>query len=266
MRRAGRRRDRHRRHALLVDSVIARVEPPRCAIKIADPTPQFVVRRDLQGQLLDILGTLDAHEAPADAIVESWMHIEIGGPRDANAEESLRRDIVRVLHDVRDAVDWERMRALATQTAAAIEAEPPKPVPASETAEVAEFLRWLAADHFTFLGCRDYRLVDDDEGFESLAAVAGSGLGLLRCSASSSRELRTQLRAARSGADVHSGRNSGRSDDGADHSWPDRSRSACDPGSRGRGRRAMSRLYRGALPWAVAPLFRTVARGTFSRS
>ncbi len=46
-------------------------------------------------------------------------------------------------------------------------------------AEVVEFLRWLADDHFTFLGYREYRLVDDD-GVEALAAVSGTGLGILR--------------------------------------------------------------------------------------
>ncbi len=164
----------------LVDSVTQELARQDIAITLLIH-PQFVVRRDLQGKLLEVLGTLDAHEAPADAFVESWMHIEVGSLHDADAEESLRRDLVRVLRDVRDAVeDWARMRALASRTATDIEADPPPSVPASEVAEVAEFLRWLADDHFTFLGCRDYRLVDDDEGIESLAAVAGSGLGLLR--------------------------------------------------------------------------------------
>lgn len=39
--------------------------------------PQFAVGRDLNGRLLDVLGSLDAHEARADALVESWMHFGI---------------------------------------------------------------------------------------------------------------------------------------------------------------------------------------------
>ena len=163
----------------LVDSVTQELARTDVAIHLV-VHPQFVVRRDLHGQLLAVSGTLDAHEAPADAVVESWMHLEVFGPADQNAEEVLRRDIVRVLQDVRDAVeDWPKMRAYASRAADELEAEPPSAVPSTETGEVVEFLRWLADDHFTFLGYREYRLVDD-EGVDALAAVSGTGLGILR--------------------------------------------------------------------------------------
>jgi glutamate dehydrogenase len=163
----------------LVDSVAQELARLDAAIHLL-VHPQFVVRRDLNGRLLAVLGTLDAHEAPADAMVESWMHLEVAGRRGANLDEDLRRDLFRVLRDVRDAVeDWPRMRALAARTAAELDVEPPAEVPAAETAEVVDFLRWLADDHFTFLGYREYRLVDDD-GVEALAVVPGTGLGVLR--------------------------------------------------------------------------------------
>ena len=53
-------------------------------------------------------------------------------------------------------------------------------------AEATELLRWLADDHFTFLGYREYvlddstRRADDGRGPERLVAVAGTGLGILR--------------------------------------------------------------------------------------
>ena len=40
--------------------------------------------------------------------------------------------------------------------------------------EEADFLRWLAEDHFTFLGYREYEIVPG-QGGEVLRAVAGSG-------------------------------------------------------------------------------------------
>ena len=43
--------------------------------------------------------------------------------------------------------------------------------------EAQEFLRWAAADHFTFFGYREYRV---EKGTGILAAVEDSGLGLLR--------------------------------------------------------------------------------------
>src|SRR5665213_279288 len=163
----------------LVDSVTQELARTDVAIHLV-VHPQFVVSRDLHGQLLAVSGTLDAHEAPADAVVESWMHLDVFGPTDQNAEETLRRDIVRVLQDVRDAVeDWPKMRAYASRAADELEAEPPSAVPAAETEQVVEFLRWLSDDHFTFLGYREYRLVDD-EGVDALAAVSGTGLGILR--------------------------------------------------------------------------------------
>ena len=163
----------------LVDSVTQELARTDVAIQLV-VHPQFVVRRDLHGRLLAVSGTLDAHEAPKDALVESWMHLEVVGPADENAAETLRRDIVRVLQDVRDAVeDWPKMRAYASRAADELDAEPPNAVPAAETGEVVEFLRWLADDHFTFLGYREYRLVDD-EGVDALAAVSGTGLGILR--------------------------------------------------------------------------------------
>ena len=45
-----------------------------------------------------------------------------------------------------------------------------------ELAEGKALLQWLADDHFTFLGYRDYELTDDDR----LVPVPGTGLGLLR--------------------------------------------------------------------------------------
>ena len=165
----------------LVDSVTQELSRHDIAIHLV-VHPQFVVRRDLDGQLREVLGTLDAHEAPANTMVESWMHFEVARQPDAAAEESLRQHILRVLRDVHDVVeDWRRMKAVAQQVADDLAARPPVSVNGAETAEVTEFLRWLADDHFTFLGYREYRLLDDPAtGEPALGVVAGTGLGILR--------------------------------------------------------------------------------------
>jgi glutamate dehydrogenase len=176
----------------LVDSV--RQELSRCDIAINLVIhPQFVVRRDLDGQLREILGTLDAYEAPRDAIVESWMHFEVERQAGVEAEAGLKQDVLRVLRDVRDAVeDWPRMRNVAERTAERLQADPPSRVDAGECAETAEFMRWLASDHFTFLGYREYRLVDDPEtGEPALGVVPGTGLGILRADKPQPRLLST---------------------------------------------------------------------------
>ncbi|MDW8479685.1 MAG: NAD-glutamate dehydrogenase [Xanthomonadales bacterium] len=53
------------------------------------------------------------------------------------------------------------------------------PIGEEERAEIAALLEWLAADHFTFLGYREYRRVSRD-GRDWLEAVPGTGLGILR--------------------------------------------------------------------------------------
>ncbi|MFF8596030.1 NAD-glutamate dehydrogenase [Streptomyces sp. NPDC015220] len=141
--------------------------------------PQFVVRRDLTGKLLEVLPATSAGEPlPHDAHVESWIHVEIDRETDRADLKQITSDLLRVLSDVREAVeDWEKMREAATRIADGLPDEPvPADLPGPQVEEARELLRWLADDHFTFLGYREYRLRDDD----SLAAVPGTGLGILR--------------------------------------------------------------------------------------
>ena len=139
--------------------------------------PQFVVRRDDHGRLVEVLDEQSATDA-ADLSRESWMHLEIDRVGDTDLEE-IHDVLVKVLTDVREAVeDWPQMHARVEEVVDALEAQPP-PVPADELAQGAALLRWLAEDHFTFLGYREYALERDGED-EVLVPVVGSGLGILR--------------------------------------------------------------------------------------
>ena len=144
--------------------------------------PQLIVRRDVTGRLLEIcdLDVSDPKVAEIDdAVVESWMHVEID--REGSAEE-LRRieaELQSVLRDVREAVeDWFRMRQRADELADEL-VKNNLPVPEEEVAEAEELLRWLADDHFTFLGYREY-VLEVKDGEDVLRAITGSGLGILR--------------------------------------------------------------------------------------
>jgi len=149
--------------------------------------PQLRVRRDVTGTLRGVLGPIDALPAAHDEIAESWTHIEIGVLADDAEATRLTKDLQRVLGDVRVAVeDYPRMRARAVQLAdefamsgQAPAAQPGKAAAAEEPAEIEALLRWLADGHFTFLGYREYDLVDEPDGM-TLRAVAGTGLGILR--------------------------------------------------------------------------------------
>lgn len=140
--------------------------------------PQFVVRRDLTGKLIEVLAAPPTGDLPHDAHIESWIHVEIDRETDRADLKQITADLLRVLSDVREAVeDWEKMREAALRIAEGLTEEPvPADLPGPEAQEARELLRWLAADHFTFLGYREYQLHGDD----SLAAVPGTGLGILR--------------------------------------------------------------------------------------
>ncbi|MEX1658066.1 NAD-glutamate dehydrogenase [Streptomyces pseudovenezuelae] len=141
--------------------------------------PQVIVRRDLTGKLIEVLTPPpSASDLPHDAHTESWIHVEIDRETDRGDLKQINADLLRVLSDVRETVeDWEKMRDAALRMADEL---PTEPVAADlrdmEIEEARELLRWLADDHFTFLGYREYQLRPDD----SLAAVPGTGLGILR--------------------------------------------------------------------------------------
>ncbi|MFD7246044.1 NAD-glutamate dehydrogenase [Streptomyces massasporeus] len=140
--------------------------------------PQFVVRRDVTGKLIEVLSTRPTGDLPHDAHVESWIHVEIDRETDRADLKQITADLLRVLSDAREAVeDWGKMREAAIRLAEGLPDESiPDDLPGPQVEEARELLRWLADDHFTFLGYREYQLREDD----SLAAVPGTGLGILR--------------------------------------------------------------------------------------
>ncbi|MEU5544074.1 NAD-glutamate dehydrogenase [Streptomyces sioyaensis] len=158
--------------------------------------PQVIVRRDVTGKLIEVFDSnCDAHgrtgkgkatELPHDAVTESWIHVEMDRETDREDLKQITADLLRVLSDVREAVeDWEKMRAAAGRLADELGSEPTADdLRDQEIEEAQELLRWLSADHFTFLGYREYELtsVPGDGGTEEdvLTAVPGTGLGILR--------------------------------------------------------------------------------------
>ncbi|WP_329573106.1 NAD-glutamate dehydrogenase [Streptomyces sp. NBC_01361] len=139
--------------------------------------PQVTVRRDLTGKLLEVLPAGSAADGH-DTLTESWIHVEIDRETDRADLKQITSDLLRVLSDVREAVeDWEKMRDSALRIADDLPSEPTADdLRTQDVEEARELLRWLSTDHFTFLGYREYELREDD----SLSAVPGTGLGILR--------------------------------------------------------------------------------------
>jgi glutamate dehydrogenase len=143
--------------------------------------PQLNVRRDVAGHLR---GTGDG-DGDGLMLEESWIHLEIDRQGDRTVLQDLEKDIRRILDDVRAAVeDEDKMRSLARSIAAGLREKRP-PLPEEEADDGVALLDWLADDHFTFLGYREYTLETGEDG-ERLCAVPGTGLGILRSDQSES--------------------------------------------------------------------------------
>ncbi len=188
----------------LVDSVIADLNRHECGIHLI-VHPQLLVRRDDEGNLVDVVDAGDRAagngEPPEGCKVESWTHLEIDRQSDPARLDEITASICKVLRDVRLAVeDWPRMMERVHQTVADLEAAPPHGIAQADVEEARDLLTWLADEHFTFLGYREYRLVVGPDGAESLQAEPGTGLGILRHDQSTSASFERLNPAARARA------------------------------------------------------------------
>ncbi|MCB1567506.1 MAG: NAD-glutamate dehydrogenase, partial [Xanthomonadales bacterium] len=135
--------------------------------------PVVRVQRDADGRAVAI------GEDARDGTLESMMHVEINRQVGAVEFAQLDSQIHAVLDDVRACVaDWKAMRERARESADYVSAAA-SPVSPQQVQEASAFMRWLADDHFTFLGYREYK-VSPEKGDNLLLPVADSGLGLLR--------------------------------------------------------------------------------------
>ncbi len=161
----------------LVDSVTTELNRHEAEILLL-VHPLLRVRRDVTGGLRGILGVCGDGADPAamrDEQTESWIHVELGPPRDRVTAEALAADLRHVLDDVRVAAeDQRRMGSVARRLADDLGGEL-----GSEQAEHGDLLRWLSDGNFLFLGYREYDLVHTEAG-AALRAVPGTGLGILR--------------------------------------------------------------------------------------
>ena len=116
------------------------------------------LRRDANNQVVEIL----SREAKNNnGITEAVIHIEIDRQSDIAVLDALQKNLEHVINDVKAAVaDWAAMRQRVEDVLVGVENNP-SPVNEAELSESKDFLRWLKDNHFTFLGCRDYNLSNE---------------------------------------------------------------------------------------------------------
>jgi glutamate dehydrogenase len=160
----------------LFDSVMGDLADRKLAIRLV-AHPVFGVQRE-DGKLI-ALGPADG----SGSARESFIHIHLDPLEAADCPEVVAA-LGRVLAEVRLAVhDWRPMLERVNAIVADLKTNPP-PLPVDEIAEAIQFLQWLLADNFVFLGVRDYTF--DGRG---MAPDHGSALGIMR-----TRELRVLKR------------------------------------------------------------------------
>ena len=156
----------------LVDSVSAAISRHELSVHIT-VHPIFSLLRDAKGKLLGI-----AKAGEDDGRPESLIRFAIDRETDAHQLKLLGHEIRRVLADVRVAVrDWAKRRSRMLECGELLRFGPVG-VDEELRSESRELLQWLVADHFTFLGYREYQLVDRGSKI-ILQPVQGTGLGLL---------------------------------------------------------------------------------------
>ena len=145
--------------------------------------PQFLVRRDLEGNLRGIVRTSEAEDDPT-VIAESWMHLEILPPAHPDGRDSLVSDLehglLEVLRLVEEAVqDWQKMITRSEETIEMLKDPALVYGHGNEAGLACELLSWLNANHFTFLGYREYEVLSGEDGAQ-FKVRPGTGLGILR--------------------------------------------------------------------------------------
>ena len=137
--------------------------------------PLLVIELDAQRRLSQVRHANPA--ALAESVVQSFIVVECDRIISEPERQALQADLQRVLADVAAAVsDWPLMLARLQDVIDVSEAVPQR---TAAMAEGVAFLRWLEAQHFTFLGARDYHVSREGE-LVHLTAIPHTGLGILR--------------------------------------------------------------------------------------
>ncbi|HEY8294144.1 MAG TPA: NAD-glutamate dehydrogenase, partial [Micrococcaceae bacterium] len=180
----------------LVDSVTAELVRQNAAIRMV-MHPMFVVTRHRESHELVSVSRVPSYVGIASgdtaampsvshliahgdnaSYMESWIAVEIDRTSEA-ARETLIQGLTKILADVRSAVeDWQAMRDKAISRAEGL-ARVTEGESIVDLREAEDLLHWMDAGNFTFLGYREYDLVQEN-GEDVLANREGSGLGLLR--------------------------------------------------------------------------------------
>ena len=162
----------------LLDTTLAELTDRGLELRLV-AHPVLAVERDGAGALKRV--HLDLESAPPEARRESLIHVHIGRIADAERRASLLKALELAYGDVRVAVaDRDAMIAGVASEVQTLRNEPPN-LPADEIAEAVQFLEWICADNFIFLGQRAYQFTETGvAAAPNFDSRPDWGLGILR--------------------------------------------------------------------------------------
>ncbi len=137
--------------------------------------PLLDVERDEDGRVVGV-------RPPSDGgAKESVVHCEVGRIEDPGRREVVRSELAQRLQDVvRVTDDFVPMVGAVERVVIQLDQKAEEfPARREELEEIQDFLEWLRAGGFVFLGYRAYDIVRQD-GEPAIVVEPGSGLGLLR--------------------------------------------------------------------------------------
>ena len=153
----------------LVDSVSIAIRSQELNVyRLLHPVMQ--ITRDPQGTL----------QKMGDGHLEAVMHIELDRLADKVEFNQLLQNVRKVLDDARAAVsEWPAMHDRMLELADDL-GQGKLGISAEAGRETEAFLRWVAKNHFTYLGYREYEVERHSKDDEVLRAKLETGLGILR--------------------------------------------------------------------------------------
>jgi glutamate dehydrogenase len=157
----------------LVDSVTSALVRMEMTVHLVIH-PIIRMRRDAKGRLVGL-----AAKGEDGAVAESVMHLQISEQSSEAALAAIETELGSVLSEVRAAVeDWRAMRQRMLDVIGALETSD-APIAKDDAGEVIAFLRWIEANHFTFLGYREFNYLGTGKAAR-MDVLDDSGLGILR--------------------------------------------------------------------------------------
>jgi glutamate dehydrogenase len=161
----------------LVDSVIIALNRLNLNIHLVLHMGNLKLNRDAEGKIQSVL---EREVVDDNYTSEAVIYIEIDRQSDFSVLQNIGEELKQVLMDVRIVVaDWPKMRDKTLDLVSEFEKKP-MAIDKAEAEESLAFLKWLADDHFTFLGYLECSIEGQDLKSATCQVVSGSELGIAK--------------------------------------------------------------------------------------